>query len=262
MWRQEFNKEIALARRRQKIMHDIHRISKDQIIIKNNILLTMDAAEFTSIRPHLQYVELRSHRSLCEPSELIKFAYFPNTGLISVVVVLSNGKTVEAGLIGKEGAAGLPAIAGLRQSPLREVVQISGSAFRIKVATFRELAYSVPILNEALKRYTLLFGLQVAQTAACNRLHDVERRLARWLLMAEDRVGSDMLHITHDFLATMLGTDRSSVSVAANALQKMNIIQYSRGAVKVLNRDRLEGYACECYRAIQNFEVTGGSFRS
>ena len=250
-----------MARRLPQIAHAAKRTGLDRKPIQNKILLAMIETEFGSIRPHLEHVVLPSHRSLCEPHELIKFVYFPNAGLISIVVVLSHGKTVEAGLIGKEGVAGLPAIAGLKRSPLREVVQISGDAFRIRVHTFQKMLRSTPILDGILKRYTLLLGLQVAQTAACNRLHDIERRLARWLLMAEDRVDSGLLHITHDFLATMLGTDRSSVSLAANILQKMNIIKYSRGSVRVLDRHQLEGYACECYRAMQNFNADGGSLR-
>lgn len=243
----------TLARRPPRIVQDTQRTSSDQKLIQNEILLSMTEAEFSSFRPHLERVVLSSHRSLCEPQELYKFVYFPNDGVISIVVVLSDGKTVEAGLVGREGVAGLPAIDGLKRSPLREIVQISGDATRIKVGTFRKLLESAPIFDRALKRYTLLLGLQVAQTAACNRLHNIERRLARWLLMAEDRVNSGILRITQDFVATMLGTDRSSVSLAAGVLQKMNLIQYRRGAVRVLNRSQLERYACECYQAIQNF---------
>jgi CRP-like cAMP-binding protein len=173
--------------------------------------------------------------------------------LISIVVVLSDGKTVEAGLIGKEGIAGLPGIAGRKRSPLREVVQISGEGFRIKIGALRNMLESAPLLDGTLKRYATVLGLQVAQTAACNRLHDIDRRLARWLLMALDRVDSGLLHITQDFLATMLGTDRSSVSLAAGGLQTMGIIKYSRGVVKILDRQQLETYACECYRVIRDF---------
>ncbi len=214
--------------------------------------------EFLSIRSHLEHVDLPSHRILCQPGELFKFAYFPNTGLVSIVVVLSNGKTVEAGLVGKEGIVGLPAVAGRKRSPLREVVQISGEGFRIKIGALRSMLESAPMLNRTLKRYASAFGLQIAQTAACNRLHEVDRRLARWLLMAQDRVDSDLLRITHDFLATMLGTDRSSVSLAAGILQRMGIIKYSRGVVKISNRHELEHFACECYRVIQDFNGDRG----
>src|SRR5437016_5154941 len=150
--------------------------------IQNKILVSMVDSEFLLIRSHLEHVELPAHRSLCEPHELFKFAYFPNAGLISIVVVLSNGETVEAGLLGNEGIAGLPAVAGRKRSPFREIVQISGDGSRIRIDALQKALKSTPILDGALKRYTLILGLQVAQTAACNRLHDVERRLARWLL--------------------------------------------------------------------------------
>ena len=242
-----------MTHRQSQLARSIARTSKAGIPIQNKILMSMIDPEFLSIRPHLEHVDLSSHRSLCEPHELYKFAYFPNAGLISIVVVLSDGKTVEAGLIGNEGIAGVPAIAGRRRSPFREVVQISGEGFRIKIGALRSVLEAARNLDEALKRYTLTLGLQVAQTAACNRLHDIERRLTRWLLMAADRIDSGLLHITHDFLATMLGTDRSSVSLAAGVLQQMGMIKYSRGIVKILDRHQLETYVCECYRVIQDF---------
>jgi CRP-like cAMP-binding protein len=229
------------------------RTSKAGEVIQNEILVSMIDSEFQLIRSHLEHVELPSHRSLCEPDELFQFVYFPNAGLISIVVVLSNGKTVEAGLIGKEGIVGLPAVAGRKRSPFREVVQVSGEGFRIRIGRLRNILESTRMLDRTLKRYASVFGMQVAQTAACNRLHDADRRLARWLLMALDRVDSGLLRITHDFLATMLGTDRSSVSLAAGDLQKLGIIKYSRGVVKILDRQKLETAACECYRVIRDF---------
>lgn len=215
----------------------------------------MTDVEFRVIRPYLAYVALPSHLSLHEPHQIHRFVYFPNEGLISLVVAMANGKTVEAGIVGNEGVAGLPAIVGLSRSPLREVMQIGGSGFRVNVRALSKTLASTPDLHRILRRYTLMLGLHVAQTAACNRLHDIDRRLARWLLMAHDRVDSGTLRITHDFLATMLGTDRPSVSLAAGLLQKKNIIKYSRGAVKILNRDALEGQACECYAVIQRYAL-------
>jgi len=210
--------------------------------------------EFRSLRPHLQFVPLAAHRSLHEPNDEFEFVYFPNAGLVSMVVVLANGKTVEVAVIGKDGIAGAPAVAGLLRSPLREVVQISGDGFRVKIRALRKILDSAPVLDRTLQRYTNKLGLQVAQTAACNRLHDIDRRLSRWLLMAMDRVESGLLHITQDFLATMLGTDRSSVSGAASTLQKIGLIKYSRGVVTVVDRVQLEAYACECYGVIQSYD--------
>ena len=222
--------------------------------LRNRILLGIPENEFRAIQPHLQNAELRSHEILHEPHQLLEFAHFPNEGLLSLVVVLADGKTVEAGIVGREGATGIPALAGLDRSPLREVVQIAGEGLRVPVATLRELLGSAPELRRRLERFTLILGLHVAETTACNRLHEVEQRLARWLPMAQDRVTSASLPITHDFLATMLGTDRPSVSLAAGILQKKKVIEYNRGSVKILNRAELERASCECYGVIRKYD--------
>lgn len=221
--------------------------------VQNEILLAMAPREFNVVRPHLQYVELDQHRVLYEPHTKLKFVYFPNRGLISLVVVLKTGKTVEAGIVGKEGASGTALSGGLNKSALREIVQISGDGFRIKSSVFQKLLSTLPELRQALNRYVVLLGMQVSQTAACNRLHEIEQRLARWLLMAEDSAASATLNITHDFLATMLGTDRPSVTLAAGLLQKSALIEYSRGSVKITNRSQLEAFACECYAVIRDY---------
>jgi CRP-like cAMP-binding protein len=221
--------------------------------VENKILLRIPDNEFWVIRPQLEAVELESHQILHEAHEVLEYAYFPNDGLLSLVVVTAEGKTVEAGIVGKEGLVGIPALAGLDRSPLREVVQITGDGLRISASVLRELLASAPELRHELERFSIVLGLQVAQTAGCNRLHDVEQRLARWLLMAQDRVNSEILPITHDFLATMLGTDRPSVSLAAGALQKAKVIEYSRGSVQIVNRAELERIACECYGVIQRY---------
>ena len=221
--------------------------------VQNQILMAMTPREFNLVRPHLQFIDLEQHRILYEPHRKLKFMYFPNHGIISLVVVLKTGKTVEAGIVGKEGASGTALSAGLRSSAVREVVQISGEGFRIKGEVFQKLLPSIPHMRKALSRYIVLLGMQVSQTAACNRLHEIEQRLARWLLMAEDSVGTSLLGITHDFLATMLGTDRPSVTLAAGLLQKAGLIEYGRGTVRITNRAQLEVFACECYSVIRDY---------
>jgi CRP-like cAMP-binding protein len=221
--------------------------------IKNRILLSLPDGEYRAIRPHLEFVELPDHLTLYQPHQTLDFAHFLNDGLISLVVIFAGGKTVEAGIVGREGFVGIPAIAGLPRSPLAEVMQIAGDGFRIPIASLREVLRSAPDLTRLLQRYAVILGLQVAQTAGCNRLHGIEQRLARWLLMAQDRVDSEILPITHDFLATMLGTDRPSVTLAAGVLQRNQIIEYNRGAVKILNRDELQKVACECYSIIKQY---------
>ncbi|MGH9814783.1 MAG: Crp/Fnr family transcriptional regulator, partial [Candidatus Acidiferrales bacterium] len=188
--------------------------------ISNRILLSIPPREFRAIRRYLELVPLRHHSILHEPTRRLLHAYFPNSGLISMVVATEDGRMVEAGVVGHEGVAGVPVAFDLPRCPLRQVVQISGDALRITAGALLSVLKSTPQFQLTLARYGILQGMQVAQTAACNRLHDVSQRLARWLLMAQDRVDSGSLPITHDFLATMLGTDRPSVTLAAGALQK------------------------------------------
>ncbi len=221
--------------------------------VRNKLLLAIPDEEFRRIRSRLQFVDLPHHFILHQPHQTVRFAHFPNAGLISLVVELKDGRTVEAGLLGNEGASGTPAVLGLSRSPLREIVQIEGDAFRVRVNALRELLPSTPVLQATLNRYAAGLAMQVAQTAACNRLHKIEERLSRWLLIAQDRVDSGIVPITHDFLATMLGTDRPSVTVAAGVLQREGIIEYTRGSVRILNRKKLEWFACECYALIKQY---------
>ena len=221
--------------------------------VSNLILLSMSDSDYGSLRPHLEYVSLPSHLVVHEGGGKLDFVYFPNGGLISLVVVMKDGKTAEAGIVGNEGFTGTPAAVGLSRSPLQAVVQITGDGFRVEVAALQDILGSTPHLQLTLSRYAVVQGMQVAQTAACNRLHDIKQRLARWLLMTQDRVDSESLPITHDFLATMLGTDRPSVSLAAGVLQKKKLIEYTRGAVKIVNRKKLEDSACECYGITQQY---------
>jgi CRP-like cAMP-binding protein len=221
--------------------------------VRNKLLLAIPDDEFRSVRSHLQFVDLPHHFTLHQPHRTVRFAHFPNAGLISLVVELRDGRSVEAGLLGNEGASGMAAILGLSRSPLREIVQIAGDGFRVRVDPLRDLLPSTPALHAILSRYAAGLAMQVAQTAACNRLHKIEERLARWLLIAQDRLDSGAVPITHDFLATMLGTDRPSVTVAAGILQREGLIAYPRGSVRILNRKKLEGFACECYAQIKQY---------
>jgi CRP-like cAMP-binding protein len=216
-------------------------------------LLAIPDEEFQSLRQDLHYLELPQRTVLHEPKQKLQFVYFLNSGMVSLVFRTKNGESVEVGVLGNEGFTPIPVSAGLRSGPHQAIVQISGDGFRMPVSAMEAALASNPKLQTALNRYAALHGMQVAQTAGCNRLHDLEQRLSRWLLLTQDRVGSGMLKITHDFLATMLGTDRPSVSLAAGELQKKKIIEYTHGAVKVLNRKKLESTACECYSTIQQF---------
>ena len=222
--------------------------------VSSLILLSISDRDFASLRPHLEYVSLPNHLVLHEAGRKLEFACFPNRGLISLVVVMKDGKTAEAGIVGNEGFTGTLAAVGLRRSPLQAVVQITGDGFRVEVGALQNTLKFAPNLQLMLSRYAAIQAMQVAQTAACNRLHDIGQRLARWLLMTQDRVDSGSLPITHDFLATMLGTDRPTVSMAAGVLQRKKLIAYTRGAVKIVNRKKLENSACECYGIIQQYD--------
>jgi CRP-like cAMP-binding protein len=230
------------------------RTSVDGKQVWNKVLLATPANEYELMRPDLTYIDLPGHLSLHEPTQSIDFVYFPNRGMVSQVVVTKDGRTVEVGVVGKEGYVGAGLAAGLSRSSVREIIQVAGDGFRMIGSALERILRSAPRLQLMLNRHAGLQGMQVAQTAACNRLHDIQQRLSRWLLMTQDRVGSGVLPITHDFIATMMGTDRSTVSLAASVLQKKGIIEYVRGAVKIVNRRKLEKSACECYEVIRQFE--------
>lgn len=218
--------------------------------VRNEILLSLPAKEFATLVAELEFVELRAHDLLNEMGEVIEFCYFMNSGMTSILSVMSDGKGVEVGLTGKEGFIGLPVIVGLKTSPTRAIVQIAGSAFRLSVAQLLPALSKCPQLERRLNRYSQELSMQATQVAACNRLHEVEQRLARWLLMSQDRVNGDVVPLTQEFLSHMLGTRRASVTVAAGVLQKAGLIKYVRGTVNIVNRSRLEDAACECYGII------------
>jgi CRP-like cAMP-binding protein len=243
-----------MDRKRSRVVQSGERTNTEGKPVSSLILLSISDSDYSALRPHLEYVSLPNHLVLHEAGGKLEFAYFPNRGLISLVVVMKDGRTAEAGIVGNEGFTGTLAAVGLSRSPLHAVVQITGDGFRVEVGALQNTLESAPHMRLMLSRYAAIRSMQVAQTAACNRLHDIGQRLARWLLMTQDRVDSGSLLITHDFLATMLGTDRPSVSEAAGVLQKRKLIEYTRGAVKIVNRKKLENSACECYGVIQQYD--------
>ena len=219
--------------------------------IRNEILLSLPDHEWQRVLPYLEFVRMTLRQVVHEAAETLKSGYFCNSGLFSVLSVMPDGKSVEVGLVGKEGFSAVPLVAGFRTSNTRTVVQTEGTAFRIDSAHLRTMLRECPVLERQVQRYAQILAVQAVQIAACNRLHEVNERLARWLLMTQDRIGTNSLPLTQEFIAQMLGTRRSSVTVSAGTLQKAGLITYTRGKVTILNRTRLEEAACDCYRMLQ-----------
>lgn len=221
--------------------------------IKNVILLSLPDNEFKLLRPHLEPTALPQYMILEEAGEKIQTAYFLNDGMTSLVASASDGRSVEVGLVGREGMVGMPVTVGMKTGSFRAIMQIAGAGLRVQSMILEQALLAAPQLRDDLSRYAMVRGMQTAQLVACNRLHDIDQRLARWLLMCQDRVDAPELCLTHEFLAQMLGSGRPSVTLAAGTLETAGIIENHRGTVRILNRKNLEDAACECYRVIQNF---------
>lgn len=183
----------------------------------------------------------------------LSHVYFPTSGMISLTVLMEDGKEVEAGTIGNEGMIGLSVAHGLDFSPTKAISQISGEGLRIPVSAFLKAMKRGGTLDKLVRRFTAYSLRYANQTVACNLLHSVERRICRWLLMCRDRAGKDEFVLTHEFLAEMLGVRRPTVTVIAGKLQTAGIITYHRGVIRILNRKRLEDASCECYGVTKGF---------
>lgn len=226
--------------------------------IKNRMLAAIPEREFEGLRAHLNYVTMSVGENLHMPEDGIRWAYFVNTGMVSLLVRMKKGKSVEVGVAGCEGMTGVGLAAGLKRTTHMAVTEVAGDAFRIEAEALEKAFKSAPELLRCANRFGAIQGMQVAQTAACNRLHDVSQRMARWLLMTDDRVKEKTLNVTHDFLSMMLGTDRPTVTAGAIELQERGVIEYSRGKLRILDRKKLEESVCECYWAIQKFNAELG----
>lgn len=217
----------------------------------NRLLARLPHNEFQRLRPHLQLVPLKFKRVLYEVRSPIDFAYFVNRGVVSALAVMEDGRVVEVATIGNEGVVALPAFLGVKTSPHKIIVQVPGDALRIKTGTLREEVDRKGPLGRLLVLYHTAFLTQISQSVACNGLHTVQQRCCRWLLMTHDRVDSDDILLTHEFLAVMLGVRGASVTEVLKSLQDDDLIRYSRGKITVLNREGLEATSCECYRTVK-----------
>lgn len=222
------------------------------IIPINKLLAALPISEYERLIPHFKEVKLECGSILYEPYEPINSIYFPITVMISLVSIMENGSTTEIGLIGNEGMIGLPAILGGQFSISRAIVQIEGNGLKINSDIVKEEFDRGETLQKILLLHTQARLTQISQSAACNRQHRIEARLAKWILSVHDCVLNDEIPLTQEFISNMLGVRRSGVTIAANALQNAGLISYNRGKITILDYEGLENIACECYRLVQN----------
>jgi CRP-like cAMP-binding protein len=216
----------------------------------NRVLAGISSKDYGSL-DQLEPVQLRFGQILYEAGGRIRHVYFPIDCLVSLLTAVDKRRTLEVGMVGNEGMTGMPFILGMGVSGVRALVQGGGRALRMPAAAFRiEFDRNEP-LRQALFRYTYALMAQISQTAACNRFHEAEARLARWLLMTRERVGSDEFRLTHEFLAHMLGLRREGVTEAATALKLRGLIDYRRGKIQILDVRGLKASACSCYQVIR-----------
>ncbi len=223
---------------------------KSQFI--NRILSALPKLDLDRLNGQLKPINFNQHDTLSEAGEESRYVYFLEDGIASVVSELKGGSTVEVGLVGREGLVGLPGVMGTGSMPFHCFIQIAGHGYRIKTEIVAQLFQRSS--NFRVRTLNLLHAqlVQTAQTAACNRRHEVTERLARWLLSCRDRSDSDEIKLTQEFLGQMLGAPRTTVTLAATKLQNYELIEYSRGSVRILNQKRLEKAACECYCLIRD----------
>jgi CRP-like cAMP-binding protein len=219
--------------------------------VRNRLLAALPKKDYQRLLPELEQVNVTFGDILFESGAAVQHVYFPNDCIISLLSAVEDRELLEVGLVGNEGMAGLSVFMGVKKSRNRALVQGTGTAMRMKAATLRREAGNSSALLNLLHRYTHSLLTQISQSAACNRFHLTNARLARWLLMTHDRVEGDQFYLTQEFISHMLGVRREQVTLSARGLQKQKLISYSRGHIKILNRAGLEAVACKCYRIVK-----------
>ncbi len=218
---------------------------------RNRILAALRPPEMMILQPHLKEVELEQGVLLQEQGELIERVYFPNSGMVSLLAVMQQGNSVETATVGREGAIGAMAGLGPRHAFTRALVQMPGTASQVATSKFQAVVAASPAIRDIIVRHNEVLLAQVQQSAACNALHEAESRFCRWLLQSRDRTDGDVVPITQEFLAQMLGVRRTTVTLVAQSLQDAGLLRYRRGRIEILDRDRLEERACECYGVVR-----------
>jgi CRP-like cAMP-binding protein len=226
-------------------------LKKSHIARGNRLLGGLPVKEYDSLLPHLEHVSLPLGQLIHAVNQRSAYIYFPTSCVISTLYTTTEGATAEMGLAGRDGAIGIALFLGGDAMPGQAVVQIGGEAFRMAGRALKQEFARGGSLQRRLLLYVQAYVTQVSQTAVCNRLHSLEKRLARWLLLCHDRVDSNELVMTQEFIAGMLGGRRESVTVAAGRLQDAGLIHYARGRIKIIDRERLQATVCECYRIVK-----------
>lgn len=217
----------------------------------NRLLLSLPRDAYNRLSRHFELVPLNAKQVMYEQGRAIDYVYFPRRGVLSLLIMMKDGEAVEVATVGNEGMAGIGVVLDAIHAHLRAICQVPGNAIRIKAAAFREELGRNEALHRLMHRYAQALIIHFTQGVACNRLHTVEQRCARWLLQTHDSVGADTFPLTQDFLGQMLGVRRASVTVVAGLLQKAGLIQYARGVIRILDRDGLEKQSCECYDVVR-----------
>lgn len=226
---------------------------------RNALLRSLEPHHYWTVAQHLEEVHLKPGDILVEPGDQFPHVYFPQSGVVSLVALFEGGGAVEVGTVGWEGMVGIPVYLGVGTSAYRVIMQVEGNVRRLPAAEFERAVTEIPGWDATVADFVDAYLMQVSQTAACNRMHDLAQRAARWLLITHDRVGGDSFALTHEFLAIMLGVRRAGVSEAAAELQRKGAIRYSRGRVTVTDRSILVREACECYGVVRARFDAGGT---
>jgi CRP-like cAMP-binding protein len=219
---------------------------------QNHLLASLPAEEWDRLGSKMEVMSMPLGHVLYESGDTMRHVYFPTTSIVSLLYVMENGASAEIAIVGNEGIVGISLFMGGETTPSRAIVQSAGHAYRVPGQYLKDEFYRAGPLQRLLLRYTQALITQMAQTAVCNRHHSVEQQLCRWLLMSLDRLASNELSMTQELIANMLGVRREGVTASAGKLQKLDLIEYSRGRIVVLNRPALEAHACECYAVVKN----------
>ncbi len=227
-------------------------LSQSDGVAANWLLKALPPEDYQRLQPHLEWVSLSLYQVIYEANDVIRYVYFPTGAMISLVSTLMDGSTIEVGITGHQGMAGLPVVLGGTIGSHRALVQVAGEAIRLKATVLQAEFDKGDSLQKILLRYVQILLAQTSQAVACNRFHTTEERLARWLLLVADAVSSDEFLLTQEFISQMVGVRRAGVTVAAGNLAQLGLIRHTRGKIEIVNRLGLEDFSCECYGVISN----------